>query len=174
MLLVRHAESEWNRIFGPTRIDPGTPDPPITAAGAEQARAAAAQMAGRAFSRIITSPYRRTLQTSAIFADALRLSITIDPRVRERCAFSCDQGSHGRRLRAEWPHLDFTALDERWWGSTIESIDSLALRAQAFREDARTFGDRDDILVVTHWGFIRCLTGAEVGNLAAVQLSFEP
>ena len=45
---------------------------------------------------------------------------------------------------------------------------------EAFREDADGFPDRDDILVVTHWGFIRCLTGAEVGNLAAVRLSFQP
>jgi broad specificity phosphatase PhoE len=173
MLLVRHAESEWNRVFGPTRIDPGMPDPPITAEGREATLTMAATLAGQPFARIITSPYRRTLQTASILATALGLAVTIEPRVRERCAFTCDQGSHPERLVTEWPHLDFSALAERWWGGAIESTVSLRARADCFLAAAREFPDRDQVLVVTHWGFIRCLTGAEVGNLATVRLSFD-
>ena len=34
MILVRHAESEWNVHYGRTRIDPGIADPPLTAPAA--------------------------------------------------------------------------------------------------------------------------------------------
>ena len=40
MILVRHAESEWNRHYSRTRIDPGIPDPPLTADGRAPGRAA--------------------------------------------------------------------------------------------------------------------------------------
>jgi glucosyl-3-phosphoglycerate phosphatase len=171
MLLVRHAQSEWNRVFGATRVDAAMPDPAITAEGVTQSRLAAEDFTALAPVRIIASPYRRTLQTAVIFAEILQLPITIDPMVRERCAFSCDQGSHPALLRAEWPHLDFSGLEERWWGRTIESMESLARRAEQFLERARTLPDRNRVLVVSHWGFIRCVTGAEVGNLAAVRVA---
>ena len=171
MLLVRHAESEWNRVFGPTRIDPGLPDPSITAEGREAARIAARSLLRQPFSRIVVSPYRRTLQTAMIFAETLALPVTIDPQVRERCAFSCDQGSSPRQLEAEWPTINFRTLPERWWGTSIESMESLGQRGKEFRAAATGWSDGESVLVVTHWGFIRCLTGAEVGNLATVRLS---
>ncbi|MGH6912651.1 MAG: phosphoglycerate mutase family protein, partial [Geminicoccales bacterium] len=37
MILVRHAESEWNRYFSLTRVDPNIPDPPLTEVGRQQA-----------------------------------------------------------------------------------------------------------------------------------------
>lgn len=173
LLLIRHAESEWNRIFGPSRIDPGIPDPSITAEGEEAAHQAARELVGRPFTRIVTSPYRRTVQTSGILAAALALPIQIDPLVRERCAFSCDQGSPPDELARLWPDLDFGGLDRRWWGGVIESMESLSQRAEAFLARARTWPDRDHVLVVSHWGFIRCVTGAEVGNLAAIRVTFD-
>jgi glucosyl-3-phosphoglycerate phosphatase len=173
MLLIRHAESEWNRIFGPTRIDAGIFDPPITPEGAEQARAAAEELRHLAPSRIIASPYRRTLQTATLIAERLGLPITVDAMVRERCAFSCDQGTLAATLREEWPQLDLSHLPERWWGSTIESMESLARRAQLFLERARALADRDQVIVVSHWGFIRGVTGVEAGNLEAVRMNFD-
>ena len=41
MLLIRHAQSEWNQFFGRTRVDPGLPDPPLTTEGVRQAEVAA-------------------------------------------------------------------------------------------------------------------------------------
>ena len=124
-LLIRHAESVWNEHFGATRIDIGLPDPPLTARGVEQARRAAERLRYEPVRRLITSPYRRTLQTASILAAELRLPISIDVTVRERCAFSCDQGSAPADLAREWPELDFAGLDEVWWG-VIESWPSLA------------------------------------------------
>lgn len=173
MLLIRHAESEWNRVFGASRVDPGLPDPAITGEGAAAARVAAAALTSSGIARIVASPYRRTLQTAEILAEALGLGIEVEPLVRERCAFTCDQGTPRSRLAVEWPDLELSALEERWWGSTIESWDSMERRGMRFLELARAHGLRERTIVVTHWGFIRCVSGHEVGNLQTIKLTFD-
>lgn len=169
-LLIRHAESVWNEHFGSSRIDVGLPDPVLTARGVEQARAAAERLRRESVTALITSPYRRTLQTATILAKALGVRIEIDPIVRERCAFSCDQGGSPAELARLWPSLDFSALEETWWGGVIESWPSLQTRCQTFRARLRARPDRDTIVVVTHWGFIRGLTGAELHNTDFIRL----
>lgn len=169
-LLIRHAESAWNEHFGWSRIDVGLPDPPLTAVGIEQARRAAGRLRHEGVRRLITSPYRRTLQTALIIAEELDLPITIDPLVRERCAFSCDLGSPPAELARLWPQLDFSGLDEVWWGGVIESWESLGARCAAFRAKMRLLPDRHEVAVVSHWGFIRGLTGAELHNTDFIRL----
>jgi glucosyl-3-phosphoglycerate phosphatase len=174
-ILVRHAESAWNRRFGAYRIDAGIPDPGLTPEGVAQARAVAAGLAGRggdgAPRRVVSSPYRRALQTASIIADALGgAAIEVEPLVRERCAFSCDLGSDPEELAREWPRVDFGALGPVWWGGAIESTASLRARCALYRERLAARADRASLVVVTHWGFIRGLTGLEVSNAALVRL----
>mgnify|MGYP001453132695 CR=1 FL=1 len=173
-LLIRHAESAWNEHFSASRIDVGWPDPPLTARGEAQTRAAAVRLRGCGLRHIVTSPYRRALQTAMILAGELGLPVTVDAAVRERCAFSCDQGSPPAELARDWPGLDFSGLDEVWWGGVIESWPSLAARCAAFRSAIRARPDRDAVAVVSHWGFIRGLTGAELHNTESMLLADEP
>lgn len=169
-LLIRHAESAWNEHFSASRIDVGLFDPPLTALGVEQAHAAAERLRHEGVRRLIASPYRRTLQTASIIAAVLDLPITVDPRVRERCAFSCDQGSDPAELAAAWPELDFSGLDACWWGGMIESWPTMKARCDAFRQWLRACPDREAVAVVSHWGFIRALTGAELHNTDFIRL----
>lgn len=171
MLLVRHAQSEWNLHFSRSRIDPGIPDPDLTGEGVRQAEQVAEELRRHDLARLICSPYRRALRTASIVGAALGLPVTVEPLVRERCAFSCDQGSPAARLARDWPELDFSELGETWWGGLIESHDSLSVRCEAFRAKAAAMPDRDRVAVVSHWGFIRCLTGQAVGNIAIVRLA---
>ena len=174
MLLVRHGESDWNRHFGATRVDVGLPDPGLTETGIEQARAAAEALVGHKVARLLSSPYRRTLATAARIGARLRLPVAIELLVRERCAFSCDLGSSPAELARDWPDLDFDGLDDLWWGGRIEGEPSLERRAQSFYERAEAWPDRDRVAVVTHWGFIRALTGRSVANAEIVRVAFEP
>src|SRR5580692_8646863 len=64
MFLLRHGQSYFNLHFNRTRRDPGIEDPELTPLGVEQARAAAADLADTALTRIIVSPYTRALQTA--------------------------------------------------------------------------------------------------------------
>jgi broad specificity phosphatase PhoE len=171
VILVRHAESEWNRHFSRTRIDPDIPDPDLTGTGRRQAEELTELLAQANVRRLVASPYRRTLQTATIVANALGLAIEVEPLVRERCVFSCDLGSSPRELAALWPDLDFAHLEERWWGATAESEASLGRRCAAFRAKTDGLPDRLEVAVITHWGVIRALTGQELANAALIRLT---
>jgi len=171
VILVRHAESEWNRHFSRTRIDPGIPDPPLTAAGRRQAEQLIDRLAAADVARLVASPYRRALETATVVASALGLAIAVEPLVRERCVFSCDLGTSPQELARLWPDLDFAHLEERWWGMPAESEASLARRCAAFRARADALPDRSQVAVITHWGVIRALTGQELTNAACIRLT---
>jgi glucosyl-3-phosphoglycerate phosphatase len=170
MILVRHAESEWNRHFSRTRIDPGIPDPPLTRTGRRQAAQLAEQLAEADVRHLVASPYRRALETATIIAEALAVPISVEPLVRERCVFSCDEGTSPKQLAAVWPDLDFAHLEERWWGVPAETEVSLDQRCAAFRAKTDTLPDRWHLAVITHWGVIRALTGQELTNGACIRL----
>lgn len=170
MLLIRHGQSEFNVAYGATRQDPGIRDPEITDEGRRQAVAAAAELTvlreqGRTIDRLISSPYTRALQTATIIAEALGLrEVTIEPLVRERAAFICDIGASPKSLRTRFPHYRFDHLDDPWWHDHIahgvaESEEALAERAAAFRASMTKDSAWRSAAVVTHWGFIRCVTG---------------
>jgi broad specificity phosphatase PhoE len=180
MILLRHAQSEFNAAFSVTRVDPGIPDPKLTAEGRAQAAAAAAALRSTGVKRLISSPYRRALETVTIIADALGLDVTIEPLVRERAAFHCDIGTGVPGLRSLFPRYTFDHLDDPWWHDHVatgvaETEAALAVRCQAFLTAAEKIPDRADVAVVTHWGFIRAATGKPVANCEMVRLSsFQP
>ncbi len=183
VILIRHGESLFNRAYRVTREDPGFVDPGLTADGTRQASAAATSMrmnatsGARAPNRILVSPYRRTLETAQIIAKVLEIPVTVEPLIRERAAFMCDIGSCRSELALVWPGLSFDRLEECWWhGSPADGVEeteeALQDRCKRFRW---AMAERDNwrrTLVVTHWGFIRGLTGHRVQNCQA--LRFDP
>ena len=172
MILVRHGQSEFNVVFSETRQDPGIVDPGLTEEGVRQAEAAAETLAGHDLRRVLASPYTRTLHTANIIAKALDLPVAIEPLVRERYFFACDIGSPRSDLVERWGHFDFGALAERWWPEREEVEEELAARCQEFRTGMARTEDWRHILVVSHWGFIRGLTGEAVAN--GTVLPFQP
>ena len=172
MILVRHGQSHFNVHVSVTREDPGIVDPGLTDEGERQAMAAAEALEGQGIGRIVASPYWRTLHTAEIIAERLGLPVSIDPRVRERYFFTCDIGSHRSDLIARWPGFGFGDLPERWWPEEEETEDALAVRCAGFRHSIKTDSNWEDLLVVSHWGFIRGLTGEAVAN--GVGLRFDP
>jgi broad specificity phosphatase PhoE len=164
MILLRHGQSEFNLHFTATRRDPGIHDPKLTELGHAQAEAAAEALAGERITRIIVSPYTRALQTAAPVARRLGLPVFVNPVVRERYSFACDIGSPRTELEAAWPDHDFTAIEEVWWPSVDEPGASIIGRAALFRAEMAALPDWSDTLVVSHWGFILCMTGQSVMN----------
>lgn len=169
MILVRHGEGLWNTHFHTSRIDAAIPDPVLTETGRDQARLAALRLREHRIRRLIASPYRRTLETALIIAERLGLDIEVDPLVRERCAFSCDQGSPASALAKLWPTIDFSGLEEIWWGRRIESQASIDRRSRTFAAAMARTDDWPLAAVVSHWGFIRASTGRSLGNAELVR-----
>lgn len=166
MILLRHAQSEFNLHFTVTRRDPGIVDPKLTPLGHQQARMAAARLAGERIGRIIASPYTRALQTAAPIARALGgVPVIVNPIVRERYAFACDVGSPRTELARAWPALDFSHIDEIWWPPVEEPAEGIAARAALFRAEMAALADWSDTLVISHWGFILAMTGEKIANI---------
>lgn len=164
MILLRHGQSEFNVHFSATRIDPGIVDPRLTELGHQQARAAAAALAGQPIRRIIASPYWRALETAAPIAAALGLPVEVTRLVGERCAYVCDIGSPRTTLHRAFPEHDFSPIEEIWWPRTEEPIAGLVARAERFRSERAAAPDWAETLVVSHWGFILAMTGQSVAN----------
>lgn len=164
MILIRHGQSEFNVVYGRTRRDPGIPDPALTGEGRRQAEALAEALRGEPVRRLVASPYVRALETATIIAEALSLPVIVDPLVRERAAFVCDIGTRTSELRRRWPLYRFDHLEEEWWPSLDETEAGVAARAQDFRRAMAGTPNWHELAVVSHWGFIRALTGQELAN----------
>ena len=171
MMLVRHGQSHFNVHFGATREDPGIVDPGLTEEGVAQAKRAGESLLALDIRRIVASPYSRTLETAEIIAEQLGLPVIVDPLVRERAYFTCDVGSPRSELSTRWPHFDFGELVEFWWPDS-ETESELLGRCERFRSATSSLEDWRHLLIVTHWGFIKGLTGHEVANAAVVP--FDP
>ncbi len=143
----------------------------MTDHGVAQIRAVGKNLTDHDIRHILASPYSRTLETAEIIADRLGLSVTVDPLVRERAYFTCDIGSPRSHLMTRWPHFEFGDMAERWWPE-LETDAELLDRCTRFRSLSKTLKDWRQLLIVTHWGFIRGLTGQEVTNAAV--LSYDP
>ena len=164
MILLRHGQSEFNVVFNATRVDPGIPDPRLTEEGRRQARAAAAALAAFPVERLIASPYTRALETAEIVAGELGLPIEVHLLVREHCLFHCDIGSPRSALAERWPAVDFAL-----WRSAGGRISTRPRKvspgaAQAFRRSMTGDPLWQRTAIVSHWGFIRALTGLRVPN----------
>ncbi|MEQ9489984.1 MAG: histidine phosphatase family protein [Alphaproteobacteria bacterium] len=169
MIMIRHGQSEFNVLYAKTRQDPLIRDPHITELGKRQAAEAVTHLKEFRLKRIISSPYSRTLQTASIIADALTLPISVDAQVGEIAASVGEVGSPVSHLSKTFHHVDFGDLPETWWPEA-EEPDHLHARAQGFREKIRAIEDWSEVLVVTHWGFIRSMTGHDMANCGIVRL----
>ncbi|GBQ88402.1 phosphoglycerate mutase [Acetobacter nitrogenifigens DSM 23921 = NBRC 105050] len=164
MIVLRHCESEFNRLFTATRRDPGISDPPLSTHGLAQADALVTALAGQKIRRILVSPFTRALQTAAPVARALSLTPQVRPLIRERAAFSCDIGSPPAQLALQWPGLDFSGLEEQWWTEGVETPEEVEERAALFRAEMAADPEWPHTLVVSHWGFLVAFARVSMEN----------
>lgn len=171
MFVVRHGESKFNKAFRETGVDPGIPDPPLTNIGIKQIQSSANYLLGSHVTKLLSSPYRRTLETSAILNQRFNLNIEINSLVREQFGFSCDIGSSRDALQKSWPFIDFSSLKQKWWPDKSESAEDVKNRTVPFFDALKTSPDFCSTLVISHWGVVRALAGISVGNGTIVKLS---
>jgi glucosyl-3-phosphoglycerate phosphatase len=150
------------RVFCYLR-DPGIWDPHLTDLGRRQAAAVAQALRPSRLRKLISSPYARALETAGIIAEHLGLPITVEPLIAERFFFTCDIGSPLAELRARWPDVGFNHLRDPWWPQLEETEEAIVHRSETFRRQIAK-DVWSDIAVVSHWGFIRALTGLKVPN----------
>lgn len=164
MIILRHCESEFNRLYSLSGRDPLVPDPPLSAQGQGHASALVDELSHKGINRILVSPFTRALQTAMPIARALGITPKLTPLVRERGMYSCDVGSPASALAQDWPHLDFAHVPETWWSPLPEPDHALSQRAQHFRQMMRQEKHDGQTLVVSHWWFLLELSGQSLEN----------
>jgi broad specificity phosphatase PhoE len=144
LVLVRHGETEWSRTSRHT----GRTDIPLTEVGREQAQELAAALSGRAFTRVLSSPLGRALETARLagYGDQVEL----DEDLRE-----WDYGVYEGRTR-----VDIAKEIPGWtvWSKPIiggETLDELGERAD--RVIAALLPSGGDVLLFSHGHFLRVL-----------------
>ena len=170
LLLVRHGQSTWNA----EHRWQGHADPPLSALGERQARAAAAATAALEPVELICSDLTRARQTAELIAPP-GLTPTIEGALRER-----DVG--------EWTGLTHDEIDERYPGDReayrsppgFESNEALNARTLPALERIASRLEPDAVcVIVTHGGVIRSIerghgaASAPVPNLGGRWLHFD-
>jgi len=103
--LVRHGQTDWNVE---TRLQ-GWTDIPLNETGIGQAAAAAAALAGRPITAVLSSDLSRARETAEAIATELGLEVEIEPALRER-----NYGAAEGRVDADLYREYGAGLDESW------------------------------------------------------------
>jgi len=148
LVLARHGETAWSKSGQHT----GRTDIPLTDVGRQQARQLGTALAGRSFSRVLTSPLARASETArrAGFGPGIGPGLATDPDLQE-----WDYGVYEGRRR-----VDIARDEPGWtiWSRPIPDGESLvALGERADRVIARLLPIGGDILVFSHGHFLRVL-----------------
>lgn len=160
LVLARHGETEWSRDGRHT----GRTDIPLTDSGREEARRLGAVLKGRSFSRVVSSPLGRAVETARLagFGDRVEL----DPDLVE-----WDYGVYEGRTRIEIAREipGWTVWSQPMIGG--ESLDELGERAD--RVIARLLPTGGDVLVFSHGHFLRVLAACWIETAPVIASRLE-
>lgn len=144
LVLARHGETEWSRTGRHT----GRTDLPLTALGREQAEQLGRALRGRTFSRVLSSPLVRALDTCRLAGFGDRVELVDDLR-------EWDYGAYEGRTRVE-----IAAEVPGWtvWTHPIVDGESLTeLGRRADRVIVATLPIGGDVLLFSHGHMLRVL-----------------
>ncbi len=174
LLLVRHGETDDNH----RRVFQGQGGKALNARGREQAKKLAERLVaeGAEIDALVSSDLERARETAAILGDALGLTPSFDPGLRE-----VDVGG--------WEGLDFEAVaatfPEEWtaWraghdlkrGGTGETYVELAARVRAAIDRTTALHEGKTVLVVSHGAALKSfaisILGAGPAGMIALRVS---
>ena len=147
VLLVRHGQSAWN-AEGRWQ---GHADPPLSALGIEQARAAGSSVG--AVAAIVASDLQRAFTTASLIAEHLGVGpVVTDARLRERDAGEWTGLTRGD-IEAEWP--GWLADGRRPPGFELDEV--IIGRILDALLDLHRAHPGQEVLAVAHGGVIRAV-----------------
>jgi 2,3-bisphosphoglycerate-dependent phosphoglycerate mutase len=209
LYLVRHAQSVNNA--GISQGLAPVPDPPLTELGQAQTLKLAEMLSTAhepdqlsdlmlwrtpealadgstiyRFTRIVTSPMLRALQTTQPLAEALNVPVKVWPDICERGGIyqRIPSGTVGlpgltrRQIREQFPGYDLptTITDDGWWRGNRETPHAFAARAEQvaaiIRDRAAMDWSDDHVLMLSHFAFIDALLRVLLGTPDGVMFYF--
>lgn len=162
LILVRHGESEWNRIG---RYQ-GQLDAPLSALGAQQAEALAERLATEALTAIYSSPLQRARRTAeAIARHHPTLAIQDDPALLE-IHHGDWQGLYAPEVRERYAEAleEWRAHPTRSQMPNGESFSNILKRTLDFRERiCKQHGKDASVLISTHDVVVKIIIADALG-----------
>jgi broad specificity phosphatase PhoE len=158
MILVRHGESEGNRM----RHFTASPDVAITDLGREQAREAG-RVIRQLFRphRVISSPYFRARETARIIAEQFRLPVEIEQELREQNLGDL-VGKPYEAVRDD-PAFD-PARSWQWRPRGGESHEDVRARTAPVLDRVARSYESEELVIVSHGGVMRALWAHVTGR----------
>ncbi len=152
--LIRHAQTVWNQ----EKKIQGHSDSPLTVDGKKQASIWGRILSQFAWDRMLASDAGRALATAEIVNAALKIPLTIDPRLKEQ-DWGQWEAQTVRQITAEARQVLDQQLNAGWdfCPPGGESRLSVLKRSQAALQEAAEHYPGQDILVVTHEGIVKSL-----------------
>lgn len=163
LFLIRHAQSANNANPESERI----PDPPLTSMGLQQAQALASFVANLAPSHIFSSPFLRTLQTTAPMVSSLGITPFVRAdlyeqggcyrgyRIDDRTPQPGMSRSEIQKLHPTW-HID-PAIEESGWNklTQYETLDQAKQRAHGVAGwlSGHSWPNESRVMLVIHADF---------------------
>ena len=160
LVLVRHGETEWSREGRHT----GRTDLPLTENGRENAKRVGSELEGFEFTRVLSSPLTRALDTARPIAAAQGL----EPAVLDTLAeldFGEVEGLRFDEIEVAHPELFRTWMDEpaRVRFPAGEGLADLRARVLPVLAEIRARHEREAVAVVAHGGVIRVVLAEALG-----------
>ena len=154
ILLIRHAETDWNRQ---ARLQ-GHTDIPLNETGLAQASRLGAALAGEALDAVYSSDLQRALQTAQAVADATGAPLVPEPGLRER-GFGVFEGLAQAELESRWPVelRRWRAREPDFAAPGGETLADFYARCVATAERRALQHPGGSIALVAHGGVLDCL-----------------
>jgi broad specificity phosphatase PhoE len=147
LLLVRHAETDWNR----ERRYQGWTDTPLSESGRVQAEAAGRLLASVPLAAVWSSPLRRAVDTAAAIATPQHLGVGVSPAFKEM-RFGEWEGLTVSEVRARFPEQYRVWEEAPHLASRpgAETLDDVRRRALGGLETLRERYDGKTVCLVAH------------------------
>jgi 2,3-bisphosphoglycerate-dependent phosphoglycerate mutase len=171
--LVRHGESTWNvRGLAQGHDDQAR----LTEHGRRQARRVADQLSTLPIRALYCSDLHRARQTAAPVASVLRLAVTRDARLRERCLGEAEGTPSARISPAVSGLSGHRVLDPDARPPGGESVRDLYRRVAEFTRDLAARcppAEPGDVAIIAHGGTLRVLD-AYLRGIGVEQMAWAP
>ncbi len=170
MILVRHAETEWNlqdRAMGQL-------DSPLTPNGIRQAYALGDRLRCHSFTRLYSSDLGRAAQTANIIASICDKKVIFNSGLRER-NFGIFQGLTLSEMQEKFPQerQDFEQNDFEYIIPEGESLKQLRQRSFQILTAIAQQSLGETIVVITHGGILMCFLEEVLGIIHKKPLPFK-
>lgn len=154
VIAIRHGETAWN---AEARIQ-GHLDIPLSEVGHSQARRLASALSGESLDAIYSSDLSRARQTAEPLAEALRLDVRLDHRLRER-SFGRFEGMTFPDIGERWPdeHRRWRERDPEYGPQGGEVLADFYARVVAAASALCDVHRGESIALVAHGGVLDCL-----------------